>query len=433
MPSLGMYTIEGQLTRWLIPNGAAVRQDQPVLELTTEKTTVEINAPAAGVLHHVLPEGALVRVQGLLGCVLAPGEAPPAPPVLPATPVHDIPTGPGPQELPEAVRPAASLAGAAPKGVAASAANLGDDRPASPLARRRAAELGVDLAQVVGTGPGGRITEADVERAAAPAATGLAPPGVVATLHSAAAGAPGMAPGAPGVPSGAPGVPPVLRRVPLTGMRGLIARRMHESLRTTAQLTLTLEIDAGPLVAAREALAAAHPGVRVSYNVLLAKALAAALTERPDLNAVVHDDAILVLADVHVGVAVAVEGGLVVPVLHHPAQRDAPDLARELAALVERAQQGRLSPLDMEGGTVTLTNLGGHGVDSFTPILNPPQSAILGAGRIAPRPVADAGGHVVVRPTLHLSLTFDHRVADGAVAAALLEGVAARCAAPMDR
>jgi pyruvate dehydrogenase E2 component (dihydrolipoamide acetyltransferase) len=212
-------------------------------------------------------------------------------------------------------------------------------------------------------------------------------------------------------------------------MRGLIARRMQQSLATTAQLTLAREIDATPLVAARDALAAASPDVRVSYDALLAKALAAALLEQPALNAAVEGDAILVFGEVHVGVAVAVPDGLVVPVLRDPAHRPIVDLAREIEGLVARARQGRLRPEDMEEGTVTLTNLGAHHVDTFTPILNPPQSAILGVGRIAPRPFVGQDGQLTVRPTVHLSLTFDHRVADGATAAALLEAIAARCAA----
>src|SRR5439155_27121301 len=174
----------------------------------------------------------------------------------------------------------------------------------------------------------------------------------------------------------------------------LIARRMQRSLAATAQVTLAREIDAAPLVAARERLAAAAPGVQVSYDALLARALAAALVAQPALNALVEGDEILILAEVNVGVAVAVTDGLVVPVLRDPAHRPVPELARELAGLVNRARLGRLRPEDVAGGTVTLNNLGAHAVDSFTPILNPPLSAILGVGRIAPRPFASAGGQL---------------------------------------
>ncbi|MBI3971012.1 MAG: 2-oxo acid dehydrogenase subunit E2 [Chloroflexi bacterium] len=411
MPSLGMYTIEGEVTKWLVPSGAAVEGDQPVLELTTEKSTVEITAPTAGILHHVLPVGGQVKVQGLLGYILAPGEAPPAV-VPPHLPVPSPTRGDGDLRRPTAVPLSRLGRGARGEG----------DRSASPLARRRSAELGVDLAQVTGTGPGGRITEADVDAAATRR--------VAAGGAAAAAGAAGSAAAAPpALPLGAPPGVPVVRRVPLSGMRGLIARRMQHSLATTAQLTLTREIEATALVRARETLAATAPDSRVSYDALLAKALAAALLEHPALNAVVEGQTILVLGAVHVGVAAAVDGGLVVPVLRDPAHRPAVELARELATLAERARRGYLRPEDMEGGTITLTNLGAHGVDTFTPILNPPQSAILGVGRIAPRPFVGQDGQLTARPTVHLSLTFDHRVADGVAAAALLDAVARHCAA----
>jgi pyruvate/2-oxoglutarate dehydrogenase complex dihydrolipoamide acyltransferase (E2) component len=388
MPSLGMYTIEGELTRWLVADGAEVAADQAILELTTEKSTVEINAPAGGILHQVAPAGAVVHVEALLGYVLAPGEQPPAP-VAGAT-------GSAPDAAAAAAAPRPGVVAAVPAAAGAGAAAGGPVR-ASPAARRRAKELDVALEVVTGTGPGGRITEADVQAAAAATA---AP----------AVGAGGRA---------------VLRRVPLSGMRRVIATRMHDSLTRTAQLTLTREADAGPLIEARQRASAA---VKVAFDVLLAQALARALLAQPALNAVVEGDQILLLDGVHVGIAVAVEGGLLVPVLRDAAHRPLADLAQDLTGLTDRARGGRLSPAEYEGGTVTITNLGAYGIDTFTPILNPPESAILGVGRIAPRPFVDdpadgAGPGLTVRPTVHLSLTFDHRVADGAAAAQLLEAL----------
>ena len=211
MPNLGMYTIEGEVTRWLVEDGASVAADQPVLELTTEKTTVEIPAPAAGILHQVVPMGGRVQVEGILGHILAPGESPPAA---------------SPTAAPAAPRAAAT---APPRTPAKPPARAGRGRlRATPVARRRARELGVDLTTVTGSGPGGRITEADVQAAAA--STDSPPP----QAESEASG------------------PRVLRRVPLTGMRGLIAQRMQHSLTSTAQFTLTREVDARPLVQARE-------------------------------------------------------------------------------------------------------------------------------------------------------------------------------------
>jgi pyruvate dehydrogenase E2 component (dihydrolipoamide acetyltransferase) len=219
----------------------------------------------------------------------------------------------------------------------------------------------------------------------------------------------------------------VAHQFPLIGMRGLIARRMHQSLAATAQLTLMREVDATPLVRLRESLASrAGEGVRVTYDAVFAKALAAALLQHPVLNALVEGEQVLVLANVHVGIAVAVEGGLVVPVLRDSAHRPVLELAGELHELVDRARRAQLRPEDMEGGTVTLSNLGAYRVDAFTPILNPPQSAILGVGQIARRAFVDEAGQLTVRPTVHLSLTFDHRVADGATAAQLLDAVVAQ-------
>lgn len=389
MPNLGMYTIEGEVTRWLVEDGASVAADQPVLELTTEKTTVEIPAPAAGILHQVVPVGGRVQVEGILGHILAPGESPPA-----TTPAA----------APAAPRAAAAAPPRTPAKPPPARAGSGRLR-ATPVARRRARELGVDLTTVTGSGPGGRITEADVQAAAA----------------STDSPAPLVERG----PGDEASAPRVLRRVPLTGMRGLIAQRMQHSLTSAAQLTLTREVDARPLVQAREQLvaSAADEGMRVSYDMLLAKSLAAALLAHPALNATIEGDEIVQLAEAHIGIAVAVEDGLVVPVLRDAAHRPALDLARELTGLTDRARQGRLQPSEMAGGTATLTNLGAYHIDAFTPIINPPQSAILGVGSIAPRPVVDEDGALTVRPTVHLSLTFDHRVADGVAAATLLESM----------
>lgn len=389
MPNLGMYTIEGEVTRWLVADGASVTADQPVLELTTEKTTVEIPAPTSGTIHQVVPVGGRVQVEGILGHILAPGEAPPA-----AAPAAE----------PAAPRAAAAAPPRTPAKPPPARTGRGRLR-ATPVARRRARELGVDLTTVTGSGPGGRITEADVQ--------------------AAAAGTDSPSPQVEQGPGDEAAAPRVLRRVLLTGMRGLIAQRMQHSLTSTAQLTLTREVDAHPLVEARERLvaSAADEGVRVSYDVLLAKSLAAALLAHPALNATIEGNEVVLLAEAHIGVAVAVEDGLVVPVLRDAAHRPALDLARELTGLTDRARQGRLQPSEMEGGTATLTNLGAYHIDAFTPIINPPQSAILGVGSIAPRPAVGEDGALTVQPTVHLSLTFDHRVADGVAAATLLESM----------
>jgi len=252
------------------------------------------------------------------------------------------------------------------------------------------------LTWVTGTGPGGRIVEADV--LAAVARQAVAPPP-------------------------APAGPRVRERIPLTGIRRTIAERLHRSKTLTAPVTLTREVDAETLVAARRRLLE-RIAEGLPYDALFVKLFATALRERPELNAVVEEDAILVLDEINVGFAVAVPGALLVPVVQAADARPLVEIAAAIRELSERARANRLRPADVGGGTATITNLGGYGVDAFTPIINPPQSAILGIGRILPRAVV-RDGQLVARQTCVLSLTFDHRVADGVPAAQLLDRVAA--------
>jgi len=376
MPSMGMFTEEGVLTAWLRPAGTRVTAGEPVAEITTEKATFEIPAPEAGFLFPVSEVGANLRVEALMGYILAEGEKAPAVVV---------------EQVPPLVNPEASRAPSA----------LQEHRPpaspahASPAARRLAAETGIDLAQVTGTGPGGRIVEADV----------------LAKVSERDTTAPGA------LSAGRR----IRQRVPLVGIRRTVAERLKRSLATAASTTLTREAHAGVLVGVRQRLAGEMDGAP-PYDALFIKVLAAALRERPELNAILDNDSIVLLDEVHVGFAVSVPGGLVVPVVHHADLAPLAEVVRAVKELSERALAGRLRPGDVEGGTATITNLGGYGIDAFTPILNPPQSVILGIGRIAPRPVVrDAG--LTVGHTCVLSLTFDHRIADGVPAAQLLDAI----------
>jgi pyruvate dehydrogenase E2 component (dihydrolipoamide acetyltransferase) len=286
----------------------------------------------------------------------------------------------------------------------------------TPAARRLAAERGVDVATLTGTGPGGRIVEADVLAAAVRGAPAVG--GATATTGTRAA-----------VIGAAPSPPPhrVLRRIPLTGIRGAVAARLRRSVDSAVSLTLTREVRVDALVAARAALRAALG--ELSWDALFVKLFADALRARPALNATVHGDEILVLDEVHVGfavpVAASVGGGLVVPVVRDAEARPLAEVATAVRELATRARAGALRPEDLLGGTATVSNLGAHGVDAFTPVLNPPQAVVLGVGRIAERPVVD-DGRLVVGRTCVLSLTFDHRVTDGAPAAELLGDIAAR-------
>ena len=374
MPQLGMGMTEGTIVSWLVRDGAIVTRGQPIIEFETDKVTNTIESPKNGLVQRVAAEKATVPVREIIGYVLAEGE-PPVKPTTGAAVGATLPTG----RLPTAS--ASRLPGAA--------------RP-SPIARRLAAEHGVDLAEVVGSGPGGRIVEADVRAAMARAQLGPQP-----VQRN------------------------ILQRIPLIGRRKVIAERMMTSLANTAQLTITREVEAGDLVQVRQSLLgrADEIGLRVSYDALLVKALATALADHPAFNSVVESDEIILLAEVHVAVAIADEKGLIVPIVRNAQSRSLIEIAQVIDDLAERAAQGKLMPDDLVGGTVTITNLGMHGIDIFTPILNPPQSAILGIGRILPRPVV-AEGKLTIYPTLHLSLTWDHRVADGAQAALFLNRIA---------
>jgi pyruvate dehydrogenase E2 component (dihydrolipoamide acetyltransferase) len=365
-----MMMVEGTVVRWLAEDGASVEKGEDLLEIETDKVIQTVSAPVSGVVKQVATEGQVVPVLQVLGYILSANEVA----------VEPEEQSPQPTSLPPSTACAAQP----------SRPRAAEGIRSTPIARRMAAQHGIDLATITGSGPGGRIVEADVQ----------------AAIEKATATGPQRR---------------VLRRIPLTGRRGVIARRMMDSLAKRAQLTIVREIDVTELVETREALVARAPelGVRVSYDAFLAKALATALTEQPILNASIESDEIVVWEGVNVGIAIATPAGLVVPVVGNADTRPLVEIALAIEDFSTRAADGKLLPDEMSGGTVTITNMGLFGVDLFTPILNPPESAILGIGRIAPRPfVVDE--RLAVHPTLHLSLTWDHQVADGAEAGQLL-------------
>ena len=376
MPSLGMFAAEGTLTAWLRPAGTHVHSGEPIAEITTEKATFELEAPVTGVLHPVAAVGANLPLEALLGYILAASEEPPAEDSAKSSTATTV------QPVNAIISPTSPVG------------HPGSDVRATPVARRLAMRHGIDLTRLVGSGPAGRIVEADVLAA-------LARVGKATTENAGQARC------------------RIRQRVPLSGMRRTIAERLCHALATAASLTITREVAADILVLAR-----AHLAEKIKkplpYNALFIKLLATALRERPELNATIEGDSILVLDEVHVGFAVPVPGGLLVPVVHNADTEPLLTIAGAVQDLTERAQSGRLRPADTGGGTVTITNLGAHGVDAFTPILNPPESAILGIGRIARRPIVRED-QVIAGQTCTLSLTFDHRVTDGVPAAQLLE------------
>jgi pyruvate dehydrogenase E2 component (dihydrolipoamide acetyltransferase) len=388
MPSFGMYTAEGTLLSWLEAAGASVEAGDPIVEIETEKSIQIVEAPATGILHPVALAGSNLVVEALIGYILAPGEEPPL--------LHsDIATSiPGPEASPWPEGSRIAFRQSPSSGQVNSTAG---ELRASPIARRLASEHGIDLTQIKGTGPGGRIVESDVVEAVQQQEVRAQRETSLTLLK-------------------------ILRRVPLTGLRRTIAGRLRQTLNTAASLTLTRQVPADFLVKARSTLTE-RMGETLSYDALFIKLLAVALRRNLDMNATLENDEILIWDEIHIGFAVPVAGGLVVPVVRNADSVTLAEIAGQVRALRKRAGSGQITLEEMKGGTATLTNLGAYGVDAFTPILNPPQSAILGIGRILEQPVI-AEGRVVAGRTCTLSLTFDHRVVDGVPAAQLLEGIA---------
>lgn len=429
IPKLGQTVEEVTLLGWLVQDGDTVEQGQPVLEVETDKAVFPVEANASGVIHlgpykkgDVVPVVTTVAVIGkpedrFPGVALvAQAEAaeveatssPPAPAqAAPSAPKDGGKLFASPRARRLAREAQVDLALVAPSGGGGVRITEKDvraflaQRPASPpavkatpLALRVAAEAGVSLEGVVGSGPGGRITRQDVERVVQPSPPAVQPLPEVE----------------------------ILERIPLTGVRAVIAERMAQSVHTTARVTLVMEVDATQLVAMRERLKAKVEqewGFAPGYNDLLGKMLASALRRFPYMNARLAPDAIELLKPINLGMAVDTEHGLIVPVIRDADKKSLRQFGLEFRQLVERARQRKSLPEDLSGGTFTLTSLGAFGVDAFTPVINYPEAAILGVGRIAPKAVPH-GEQVVVRTMCTLSLVFDHRLVDGAPAARFL-------------
>ncbi len=412
MPKLGLTMTQATLVDWLKADGDQVQKGEPLFVLESDKSTLEIEAPASGTLRILVPAGETVAVHTpiatLLGATRASSPLPEAamgrelPPA--AESQSPIPASPKARALARDLGISlAGIAGSGARGMivaadveqAAAAARVVS---VSPVARRLATQAGVDLSTVAGSGPGGRIMRQDVEEALA-----LQPE-------------PSLPPVGQALPQGlAQGVQP------LTGLRAIVAERLSASWRERPHVTLTTEADATNLVSARQQLSE-ELGQKVAYDALLVALVARALHEQPHLNVRLTEGGIEWLPEISIGVAVDTERGLLVPVLRNAATKSLLQVQRTLAELVERALAGRSLPDDLSGGTFTITNLGMFDIDAFTPIINPPESAILGVGRIVAKPVV-VDRHVVVRDRMTLSLSFDHRLIDGAPAARFLQRV----------
>lgn len=439
MPTLGMTMQEGTLQEWLVADGDRVSKGQPIYRLSTEKIDADVEAEADGILRQLVAPDTTVPTGAVVGCILAEGEALPAEFLEIAQRLMAGPPSATTAQAPATAAPSA-VAQAAPSAVGA---------PASPAARRLARELGVDLAHVTATGPGGRITEEDVRRAAEarPAAataevraspiakrlaeehgisltsiTGTGPGGrivkedvekAIAERAAAAAAAPEPSPAAAEVAT-----------LPFRGMRRTIAERMHQSLQSMAQLTLTMDSDMTEALKMVSQIREEwrRQGVQITYTDVVIKAVAIALTEHPRLNSVLDADVIRILPQINVGVAVALDEGLIVPVVKDADKKSLREISHDVHELVRKAQSNSLSVDEVSGGTFTITSLSNYDIDIFTPIINPPQAAILGVGRIREVPAFE-GDQVVRKSMMYLSLSFDHRLLDGAPAAQFLRRV----------
>lgn len=393
MPSLGFDMTEGKLSRWLRQEGERVEKGQAIAEIETEKATVEIEASVSGILAKIAVQaGQTVPVGTVIGVIAVPGEQVAA----------AAPPPPSPPPAPEA-SPTAAEAG--PGGEAAAG---GERVKASPVARRMAEAAGIDVGTVKGTGPGGRIMERDVEAAIA------ARPGPGGEKPA----APAAPPGGAARPAGAAGGP-----VPLTAMRQAIARRMAQSKATAPHFYVTVDVDMDEAMKLREQLNAVAPEEeKVSVNDLVVAAAARTLARFRALNASYRDGSLEVHPGINIGIAVALEEGLITPVLRDADAKPLKTIAAESKALFERARANRLRADDLGSGTFTVSNLGMFDVEQFVAIINPPEAAILAVGAVLPRPIA-AGGEIRIASTLKATLSVDHRVADGAQAARFMQAL----------
>lgn len=369
MPKFGLTMHEGTIQRFFKTAGERVVAGEPLYEVETEKVLYEVEAPASGTLaSRLFEEGATVECGVAVAVIAEAGEdiAAVAARYGERAPRADSKSAP---------QPGPSAPGAAPT-------TTGARRSASPVARKLASELGVNLDDIDGTGPGGRITREDVERAAKAGARAR------------------------------------VERIPFRGARKVIAERMHQSLQSSAQITITTEADVTDAAEFRSR----GREFDFSYTDLMIYAVARALTRHPRMNARLEGAEIALAASANIGIAVALEEGLIVPVIRNAESKSLGDIALESRMLGEKARSGQLKLEDVTGGGFTITNLGTWGVDVFTPILNPGETGILGVGRIIDKPAVHRG-EIARRAMMWLSLTFDHRIIDGAPAAEFLGSV----------
>ena len=384
MPKLGLTMTEGLIVEWRKKEGDPVTKGDILFVLETEKVTYEVEAPEDGTIGKILvKEQETVPVGAIVAYLLKPGESTAAITATPAAAPRAVAASPAPAAAP-----------------AAAAAPAGGRVKASPLARKVAREYGIDLAAVAGTGPGGRVLRQDVEKAKA------------AGIQKPAAAAPASA---------APAAEEKL--VPFTGMRRTIAKKMLQSKVESAQTYMSNTVDASKLQQYREALlpfVEKKYGVRLTITDLMMKVTAAALREHPVVNTRWTDKGILYLPEVHMGMAMALDEGLIVPVIKSINAKSLGQIAVDRTALIKKGKTNSFLPDDIKGSTFTLSAMGMFGIEQFTAIINQPENAILGVAAIIDKPVV-VKGQIVIRPMMNVNLSYDHRTIDGAEAGKFMQ------------
>ena len=437
MPQMGESIFEGTLTKWLKKPGDKVQRDEPLFEISTDKVDAEIPAPASGVLKEVkIKEGTTVQVNTVVGIIDGDGAGasaaapakPPAPEPAKAAPApsaastngpsRPAQTAPAPQGKDETETETAPAGyGQQPSNVTEISQGEGERLRSSPLVRKIAKENNVDLGQVPGTGMGGRITKEDIlgfiqkYPAGAPASTAQAPRPAAPAAPAQMAAAP-----APALPPPTPG-----EVVPMTKMRAIIAQRMIESKHTSAHVHTVFKVDMTRIVKLRDRERSkfeARNGVKLTYMPFIARAVLAGIKQMPIVNSSVEGDSIRYHKNVNIGIAVALDWGLIVPVVKQAEERSFVGLQRAINDVAERARAKKLQPDEVQGGTFTITNPGIFGPQFGTPIIMQPQVAILGMGGLFKEPVVitdkDGNDLIAIRSIIRLTLGYDHRIIDGA-------------------
>ena len=406
MPQMGESIVEGTITKWLKKPGDKIQRDEPLFEISTDKVDAEIPAPASGVLQEIkVTEGTTVGVNTVVGTIAADGEAAAAP----AKPALAAPA----PEKPVAEKKEEKKAASTPPPVAAPPAHEEDEEArSSPLVRKIAREHGVSLSQVSGTGLGGRITKQDIMSFIESQSSAPAAPAPTASV-----------PASRPTPSPAPAAPYPGDLVPMTNMRKIIAQRMIDSRRTSAHVHCMYEVDFTRIVNLRAKYKAGFEqrhGARLTFMPFFVRAAVIALQQWPIINATIEGENIHYHRYINMGIAVALDWGLIVPVLKNAGDLNFLGLQRGITDLGERARTKKLKPEDVEGSTFTITNPGQFGAVFGLPIINQPNSAIMGVGGITKQPMVitdkDGSDSIAIRSVVHLTLGYDHRLIDGAVA-----------------